>query len=224
MQHITTPGRVQEIYVQPNTPVKKGDVLFEVGSEPFQFEVNSLMAALAAAEQSVPQLKSSLEQAAAGTKKATVQLNLAKADLERQQILFKKEVIAEATLDRFKRNLQAAEQAVAGSEAAEQRARQAYESNIGSENTAVAQARRKLSQARYNLKESVVRAPCDGYVTNLQLEPGAIVSAAASVMPFLSNRDEHSKGFVVATFMQGPYLHINPGDYAEVVFPMALSH
>ena len=65
-----------------------------------------------------------------------------------------------------------------------------------------------------------MRAPCDGYVTNLQLQPGAIVSAAASVMPFVCDRDENNRGVVVATFMQGPYLSIKPGAYAEVVFPM----
>jgi multidrug resistance efflux pump len=39
-------------------------------------------------------------------------------------------------------------------------------------------------------------------------------------MPFVCDRDERNKGIVVASFMQGAYLHISPGDYAEVVFPM----
>jgi membrane fusion protein (multidrug efflux system) len=57
-------------------------------------------------------------------------------------------------------------------------------------------------------------------VVNLQLVPGAVVSAAASVLPFVCERDESNLGMVVATFMQGPYLQIKPGEYAEVVFPM----
>ena len=40
------------------------------------------------------------------------------------------------------------------------------------------------------------------------------------MLPFVCDRDERNIGMVVATFMQGPYLRINPGDYAEVVFPM----
>lgn len=218
--HITTPGRVQEIAAQPNTPIKKNEVLFKVDPQPFEIEVNRLEASLAAAQQAVPQLKSSLEQAAAATEKATAQLNLAKSDFERQQELFEKQVVAAAALDRYERNFQAAEQGVVGAKAAEERARQAYESNIGNENTTVAQVKQQLAQAKYNLEESVVRAPCSGYVTNLQLETGAIVSAATSVMPFVCDRDERNKGIVVASFMQGAYLHISPGDYAEVVFPM----
>ena len=139
---------------------------------------------------------------------------------ERQTELFQKRVIAQAALDRFARNLETAEQAVAAAKAAEERARLAYQSNIGNENTGVAQVRQQLAQAKYNLQESVVRAPCNGYVTNVQLEPGAIVSAAASVMPFVCDRDENNRGVVVASFMQGPYLQIRPGDYAEVVLPM----
>ena len=141
-----------------------------------------MQAALAAAQQNVPQLKSSLDQASAGVEKATAQLNLAKADLERQQELFAKQVIAQAALDRVSRNAETAEQGVAEAKAAEDRARLAYQSNIGSDNTAVAQVRQQLAAAKYNLDESVVRAPCDGYAVNMQLEPGAVVSATASVL------------------------------------------
>lgn len=218
--HITAPGRVLEVVAQPNAPLKKDAVIFTVDPQQFQFDVKRLEAALAAAEHSVPQLKSSLDQASAGVEKANVQLNLAKADFERQTELFEKKVIAQAALDRSERNLQSAEQGVAGAQAAEDRARLAYQSNIGSENTAVAQVRQQLALARYNVEESIVRAPCDGYATNIQLVPGAVVSAAASVMPFVCDRDENNLGVVVASFMQGPYLRINEGDYAEVAFPM----
>jgi multidrug resistance efflux pump len=218
--HITAPGRVLEVAAQPNAPLKKGDVLFRIDPQQFEFDVKRLEAALAAAEQSVPQLKSSLDQATAGVEKANVQLNLAKAEFERQTELFEKKVIAQATLDRVERGLQSAEQAVAAAQAAEDRARLAFQSNIGSEHTAVAQARQQLALAKYNVEESVVRAPCDGYATNIQLVPGAVVSSVASVMPFVCDRDERNLGVVVASFMQGPYLRINPGEYAEVVFPM----
>jgi multidrug resistance efflux pump len=218
--HITTPGRVAEIVAQPNAPIKKGDVIFRIDPQSFQFEADRLQAALAAAQQNVPQLKSSLDQASAGVEKATAQLNLAKADLERQQELFAKQVIAQAALDRVSRNAEAAEQGVVEAKAAEDRARLAYQSNIGSDNTAVAQVRQQLAAAKYNLDESVVRAPCDGYAVNMQLEPGAVVSSTASVLPFVCDRDERNLGMVVATFMQGPYLQIKPGEYAEVVFPM----
>jgi multidrug resistance efflux pump len=218
--HITAPGRVLDVVAQPNAPLRKGDVLFTIDPQQFQFDVKRLEAALAAAEQAVPQLKSSLDQATAAAEKARTQLDLAQAEFERQTELFQKQVIAQALLDKAERNRDTAQQSLAGAQAAEQRAQLAYQSNIGSENTAVAQARQQLALAQYNVAESTVRAPCDGYATNIQLVPGAVVSAAASVLPFVCDRDETNTGVVVASFMQGPYLRIASGDYAEVIFPM----
>jgi multidrug resistance efflux pump len=218
--HITVPGRVQSVVVQPNTPLKKGDVLFTIDPRPFQFEVNRLEAAVAAANQLVPQLKAAVEQASASVERAEAQLNLAETEFDRQKVLFTKGDIAQAALDKYQRNFEASQQAVTEAKAVETKAQLAYASNIGDENTTVAQARQQLDQAKYNLGEATVRAPCDGYVTNLQLVPGTVVNAAASVMPFVCNRDESNSGVVVADFMQGPYLSIKPGAYAEVVFPM----
>lgn len=218
--HITSPGRILEVKAEGNVPMKMGDVLFTIDPRQFQFEASRLEAALAAAEQAVPQLKSTVDQATAALEKATTQLTLAKAEFDRQAELFEKKVIAQAMLDRAERNHEAAQQTVAGAQAAEDRARLAYQSNIGNENTAVAQVRQQLAQAQYNVAESVVRAPCDGFATNVQLVPGVVVSAAASVMPFVCDRDSRNLGVVVASFMQGPFLSIAPGEYAEVVFPM----
>ena len=216
--HITTPGRVAEIVAQPNTPIKKGDVIFKIDPQSFQFEVDRLQAALAAAQQNVPQLKSSLDQASAGVEKATAQLNLAKADLERQQELFAKQVIAQAALDRVSRNAETAEQGVAEAKAAEDRARLAYQSNIGSDNTAVAQVRQQLAAAKYNLDELVVRAPCDGYAVNLQLEPGAVVSATASVLPFVCDRDERNLVWWSQPSCRGRTFRSNPANMLKSCF------
>jgi len=54
-------GRVVEVPVQPNTPLKEGDVLFRVDPAPYQYVVDQKKAALAEAEQNVLQLKAALE-------------------------------------------------------------------------------------------------------------------------------------------------------------------
>ena len=43
-------GRVIEVPIEPNRPIKKGDVLFKIDPEPFQFEVDTLRAQLTANE------------------------------------------------------------------------------------------------------------------------------------------------------------------------------
>ena len=50
-------GRVVEVPVKPNEPLKAGDILFRVDPEPYEIEVEKRRAALAEAEQNVEQLK-----------------------------------------------------------------------------------------------------------------------------------------------------------------------
>lgn len=46
-------GRVIEVPIEPNRPIKKGDVLFRIDPEPFQYELDTLVAKLAGDEASL---------------------------------------------------------------------------------------------------------------------------------------------------------------------------
>jgi multidrug resistance efflux pump len=218
--HITTPGRVTEINVRPQVRMKAGDVLFRIDPAPFEFEVKRLEAALAAAEQSVLQLKASLDQATAARARAEAQLKLAQENYDRQAELFEKKVGTQVALEQATRNLESARQTVREEEAAEQRARLAYESNIGNVNTSVAQAQQQLASAKYNLSETNVVAPCDGVAANFGLAVGDVVSASQSVMPFICDLEKENAGKVILTFDQGSFPAVHKGAYAEVIFPM----
>src|SRR5713226_3474630 len=50
-------GRVIEVPVQTNMPLKEGDVLFKIDPRPYQYIVDQKKASLAEAEQNVKQLK-----------------------------------------------------------------------------------------------------------------------------------------------------------------------
>lgn len=107
-------GRVVEVPVQSNMPVKEGDELFRIDPKPYQYVVDQKKATLAEAEQNVKQLKASLDQATAAAERANAQLQLAQLDYDRQAELFAKKVIAQAALDTAKRNLDAARQTLTG--------------------------------------------------------------------------------------------------------------
>jgi multidrug resistance efflux pump len=81
---------------------------------------------------------------------------------------------------------------------------------------AIAEAQAALDNARWQLAETEVTAPYDGYVVNLQLRPGNVVTMvpAASPMAFVS--DESNP--VIASFSQSAVRKIAVGDEAEVVF------
>jgi multidrug resistance efflux pump len=221
---ISKPGRVNEVLIHANQPLKKGDVLFTVDPQPFEFEVNRLEASLAASQQGVPELQAALDQAKAARQRAEAQTALAQQTFDRQSELLRQKVVAQATVDSATRTLDAAKQSEAGARAAEERAKLQLESNIGGENTSVAQVRQQLEAARNDLAETKVVAPCDGFVSNVNILPGQIVSAGVAVMPLICDVLDEDRGNVVATFNQGTILGFAAGDNAEVIFPMYPGH
>jgi multidrug resistance efflux pump len=211
-------GRVVEVPVKPNTPLKEGDVLFRVDPAPYQYVVDQKKAALAEAEQNVLQLKAALDQATAGKEKAQAQFDLAQQNYDRQEELFKKNIIARATLDTFTRNLETARQSLTGAKAEEEKARLAYSSNIEGVNTTVARLNAELADAQFDLDQTVTRAGGPGFVTQVTLRPGmyAIPTQLRTAM-FFVNTDEGDQG-LVAAFQQNSLQRVAAGDEAEVAF------
>jgi len=211
-------GRVIEVPVQANTPLKEGDVLFRVDPGPFQYVVDQKRAALAEAEQNVLQLKAAFDQAAAATQKAQAQFDLAQQNYDRQSELFEKRVIAQATLDTFTRNLETARQSVTGAKAEEERARLAYTSNIEGVNTTVARLRAELADAQFDLDQTVTRAAGPGFVTQVSLRPGmyAIPTQLRTAMLFVNTGERDQE--LGAAFQQNSLQRVKAGDEAEVAF------
>lgn len=206
-------GRVVEAPVQPNTDIKKGDVLFKIDPEPYQAEVDRLEALLAAAEQAVPQLKASVDQAEAALKKSKAQLDLAKIEYEKTSSLVQADALRKVQIDKATATLKSAEAAVANADAALEKGRLAYESEIGGVNTTVAQRKAELARARIDLKETTVYAPTDGFVTYQALKPGFVVgrTAFATVMSIIPRAR-----VPVAAISQNYLRYVEPGQTAEL--------
>jgi multidrug resistance efflux pump len=211
-------GRVIDVPVRANTPLKEGDVLFRIDPKPYEYVVDQKKAAVAEAEQNVGQLKASLDQTTAASNRATSQFDLAKLNYDRQVELFEKKVVAQATLDTYTRNLETARQTVVGARAEEERARLAYSSNIGGINTTVARLRSELADAEFDLAQTVTRASAAGFVTQVALRPGMYVVPAPlrPVMIFV-NTDARDEA-LGAAFQQNSLQRVKTGDESEIAF------
>jgi multidrug resistance efflux pump len=209
-------GRVIEVPVEPNAPLKQGDILFKIDPQPYQFVVDQKKAQLAEAEQNVKQLKAAYDQALANVEKVNVQVKLAQEEYDRQEQLFEKKVVAQAALDIATRNIDAAKQGLAAAQAAAENARLAYESEIGGVNTTVARLQAELSDAEFNLEQTVTRAPGPGYVTQMALRPGMYVIPAPlrPAMVFVHKDDQE----LAAGFQQNALQRVRAGDEAEIAF------
>jgi RND family efflux transporter MFP subunit len=80
----------------------------------------------------------------------------------------------------------------------------------------VDQLKAQLSAARWNLDKTVVRAPADGYVTNVALRKGARVASLplSPVMAFIDT----SETIVGAEIAQIDARYIEPGQSVEITF------
>ena len=211
-------GRVIEVPVEANTPLKKGDVLFRIDPSPYQYIVDQKKAALAEAEQNAKELKASLDEASAASERANTEVHLAQENYDRQAELFSKNVIPKATLDTYTRNLETAKQSYTGAQANEQRAQLASSSQIGGVNTQVARLQAELSDAQYDLDQTVVRAPDSGFVTQVALTPGVYVVPAPfrPAMTFVNT--DPQKRALGAAFQQNALQRVRAGDAAEIAF------
>jgi multidrug resistance efflux pump len=211
-------GRVVDVPVEANKPLKQGEVLFRIDPRPYQYVVDQKKAALAEAEQNVKQLQASVDQANAEAQRAKAQVELAQANYDRQAELFAKKVIAQATLDTYTRNIETAKQSYSGAEANAERARLASSAQIDGVNTQVARLQAELDDARYDLDQTVVRAPATGFVTQVALEPGVYVVPAPfrPAMTFV-NTDDNARA-LGAAFQQNALQRVRAGDQAEIAF------
>lgn len=160
---VTTPvipnirAKVIEVNVEPNTPLKKGDILCKLDPTPFQARYQGIEA----------------------------QLELAKTRLAQN-----KELVAAQAGNVF---------------------------DVEQFETEVKNLESQLIDAKFNLDSTVLRAPTDGFITQLRLRPGmmAVPLPLAPIMTFVHSDEP----IFVAGFSQQPMQNIKVGNEAEVVFP-----
>ena len=137
--------------------------------------------------------QAAVDRLAASIDQANAQKRLAQIEVDRNIGLVQRSAAAQRDLDRWRAELDGANAAIRSLEA-------------------------QLSNAQWELQQTVVRAPHDGTVVNLQLRPGAAARsfAATPAMSFISNEGKE----VVASFSQSSIRRIQPGDPAEMVFAL----
>jgi multidrug resistance efflux pump len=234
-------GRVIEVPVEEgNVPVKKGDVLFKIDPTPYQLTVSQLEAQLANAQASqreldeslrgskaqVTEARSAIAQAVARTREVEAKLELARTRVQQHTELVKTGAGSKFELERAQTELaevQAQLDTARGVEAqaraaevqanaAVQQIQQKLSAETNGEYAEVATVRAQLDSARWELEQTVVRSPCDCYVVNLQLRPGAFVAGIPfnAVMSLVE-----VDGQVVALFNQNELHKVRSGDEAE---------
>jgi len=149
-----TMGRVTRVAVEEGQRVKSGQFLLEIDPRSLEGQLQRGEASVAAAQSSLLQGRTAVEQA-----RAT--LDLAHQTLARQQELWKEGLTTKESLERAQNDVTIRE--------SELRAR---EQDIMTRDEQIKQEKASLATTRYNLNQVIISSPMDGLVTRRNIEEG----------------------------------------------------
>jgi multidrug resistance efflux pump len=179
-------GDVQQVGVKDNSVVRKGQLLFRIDPEPYQLAARSAEANLSAALQAADVSVADIAAARAQVRKQSVDLAASRQLGKIVTDLVKERALAETQGIRARADTAKTAADVTKAEADLRRA----EANLGAPgfaNSKVKQAVAALEQARLDLKNTEIRAPANGIVTNLRLATGQYVAPGQPLLSFLDS-------------------------------------
>ncbi|MRT44004.1 HlyD family secretion protein [Pantoea sp. SOD02] len=211
-------GIVTEVTDKQNMRIKKGDMLFRLDQTLFKARVDRLNADLVTAIHNIQVLRGQLEESLANTSNVSAERDRLYKNYQRYLSGSKARVnpFSEKDIDDARQNYLAQDALVKGSVAEQRQIKSQLDSMVGGEQSQIVSLRAQLAEAQYNLDQTIIRAPSDGYVTQVLIRPGSFASSLPlrPVMIFIPEQ----KRQVIAQFRQNSLLRLTPGDEAEVVF------
>jgi multidrug resistance efflux pump len=232
-------GPIVALPVRDNQFVRAGDLLFEIDPRTYQANLDQARAHLDQTGNNVEAQMKEVESARAGVEVARASINQAKsaiaqvdativkskAEYGRQQDLLPKKATSQKALERAQamyevslEEKKVAEAALLQTEANLVKAQamlaeaQAKLGALGDSNPQLRQAQAALQQAKLNLEFTRVRAPTNGYVTNLRLRIGSHVVANQPSLALVDTASYWVDGY----FKENVIKDIKSGDRAVV--------
>ena len=206
-------GKIETVAVAENAHVKAGDVLFTLDAGALQAAFDMARAQLDLATQSSAASTDQIAAAEANMTSATAALSQAEADLARDTTLAASGDVAEAAVQK----LQTAVDQAAAAKSAAQAALNAARDQAGDGRTpAIKAAQAALDQAALALSHATVTAPASGWIANLRLRPGQVVSVGQPLFSIV----EDSDWWVDANFKETDLARITPGQSVAISIDM----
>ena len=209
-------GRVVQVNVHDNEPVKQGQVLFRLDPRRLRIAVAAARSRLAAARLAVRALEADYRADLAALNSAKSRQAYARRELLRRERLLKIGVSSASQFDRARLAVQQSQAAVS----AAQQQIEAVLARLGGnpalpvrQHPQVAEAQAMLDHALLELSYTTVRAPTGGIVTEVDhLQVGGYLPLATPAFVLVSTHDV----WIEADYKENQLTHIRPGDQATV--------
>jgi len=214
-------GRIVEVAVKENQPVKAGDLLFRIDPEPYRIALSQADAAIANAQVQVGTLQASVVGTGADIQAARDQIASAQEDYSRQKALMDRGFTTRA---RYDQALHSVEQARASyqravADAAEARSKLSSGSAVPGVNPAIAAARAQRDKAALDLARTARYAPVDGVVSQSdRLQVGQMMMSGLPAVTIVRTGSRSDGSWVEANFKETDLDKMRVGQPAEVSF------
>lgn len=204
-------GTITQIHVKDNQLVHKGDLLFELDSRPYSAEAEKAKAQLAMTELDIQAYRDQISAAEAQLKQSEAKAAYAVDYAKRVQALVGNLYVTVDKNQLAQTEAITATDKVAQDKAALDRARNLL-GEKGVVNVRRLAAEAALRDAELKLSYCRVYAPCDGYVTNLQITPGAYAAIGEQIFSLVDRKI----WYVLANFRETDLKRMRPGMSADV--------
>jgi multidrug efflux system membrane fusion protein len=211
-------GRIENLHVQDNQAVTKGDVLFEIDSVPYQHaleraraELDSLQKQIMLSERDVRAQQLAAAAARANIPKAKAQARQAADSLGRIEPLLEKEYDTPEQVDQARTQKRSADAALQVARRDAERAAAAV-SGVDALVAKLGEVRAAVATAEYNLEQTVMRAPFDGRVIDLDIARGEYAATGRRLFTLIDTRN----WYVIANFRETALKGLRPGMVAQV--------
>ena len=204
-------GPITELPIVDNQYVKQGDLLFIVDPRPYQSTLDAATAKLQLTELDIRALDDSIRTAESARIRLEADASYAKQYLDRIQPLLAKHFVTANDVFNARSRVNAAEAAVEGARSDVRKAQNQL-GQYGNINALRKAAEAAVYDAKLNVGYCYVRAPYNGWVTNLNIAEGQYANEGREVVSLIDDR----KWYVIANFRETFLSHIQPGMTAEV--------
>lgn len=204
-------GTVTEVGAANGQIVQTGATLARIDQRPYEIARARAQAELQAALQQIGADSAQVESAQATVSRATADLENVRLQTARIFEMERKGLVSTSRGDDARARLAESESALAGSVADLERAKEQLGPD-GRDNPAVQRALAALADAELKLEWTVLTAPANGAVSNLNVATGAYAAAGKPLMTFVDAEDV----WVEAYMTENNLGIINVGDPAEV--------
>jgi len=212
-------GRIAVLHVSNHQRVNKGQPLFSIDSEPFKFALEQTAAQLELAKRKVSQAKAAVASAEAEVHNRQVLLENARSRLGRAKRLAKKDYISNESVTDVEAEYKSADANLQVARAKLEEARRQL-GKPGDDNDRIVQAKAMYDQAQWQLDNTSVSAACDGQVSEMNLQPGNVVTADKNVFVLVCN----NQYWVDANYKETQLENIHSGQPAKITVDMYPDH